>query len=101
MGNQSKLGVTLNVPDHVEPLGVYEAADGIEVFETDTPYLLSDGRSLARPLPIKVVLEKTFIDSLGNLQKALGVKGLTPPPPAGVTWDSGQTWDGVTFWSDT
>lgn len=46
------LGITFIIPDGQEATGLYEVEGGIEVFETDTPYLLSDGVSLQPPLPV-------------------------------------------------
>lgn len=73
------LGITLVVPAGQEAIGVYEDENGAEVFETDAPYLLTDGRSLAAPLPVKIVEGETYTDSLGNAQTALGVSGLPEP----------------------
>ena len=70
------LGITFIVPDGQEAIGVYEADGGAEVFETDSPYLLSDGVTLQPPLPVKVVTGPTFTDSMGNAQTALAVSGL-------------------------
>lgn len=70
------LGVTFNVPAGQEATGVYEAESGVEVFETDAPYLLSDGVSLQPPLPVVLADGPTFIDSMGNVQAALAVAGL-------------------------
>jgi len=70
------LGITFIVPDGQEATGVYEADGGAEVFETDSPYLLSDGVTLQPPLPVKVVTGPTFTDSMGNAQTALAVSGL-------------------------
>lgn len=74
------LGITLIVPPGQEATGVYEAVGGVEVFSTDTPYTLTDGKSLSPPLPIKIVTGETFTDSMGNAQTALAVSGLTSPP---------------------
>lgn len=40
------LGVTFTVPPGHEATGVYEVEGGIEVFETDTPYLLNAQRAI-------------------------------------------------------
>lgn len=74
------LGVTFNVPAGQEATGVYEAESGIEAFETDSPYLLSDGVSLQPPLPVMLADGSTFIDSMGNVQAALAVSGIGPGP---------------------
>lgn len=71
------LGITLIVPAGQEATGVYEGAAGVEVFTTDTPYLLSDGKSLSSPLPVFDAGGPTFTDSMGNAQRALAVSGLT------------------------
>ena len=78
--------------------GVYEHEAGIEVFQTDTPYLLTDGVSLAAPLPVHFVDGPVFFDSYGNPQAAIPVR-VTTPPVDGITWDNDTTWDGGTFWS--
>lgn len=44
------LGVTFTVPPGHEAAGVYEDPDGVEVFESDDPYLLEDGVSLQPPV---------------------------------------------------
>lgn len=75
------LGITFTVPPGQEATGVYESEDGIEVFEIDDPYLLSDGQSLASPLPVKIVDGPTFLDSMGRLQSAIPVSGIGPAPP--------------------
>lgn len=75
------LGVTFIIPDGQEATGVYEDENGIAVFETDEPYLLDDDVSLQHPLPVKVVSDPIFTDSMGNAQKALAVTGLIPPEP--------------------
>lgn len=73
------LGVTLTVPAGQEAIGVYDAAGGVPVSIEDDPYLLSDGRSLVSPLPVKVVEGAVYTDSLGNAQTALAVTGLPEP----------------------
>lgn len=68
--------------------GVYEHEDGIDTFETDGPYLLSDGVSLAAPLPVHFVDGPVFFDSNGNPQAAIPVQSTAPPVPVnGVTVD--------------
>lgn len=79
-------------------VGVYEHAGGIETFETDSPYLLADGVSLAAPLPVHFVDGPVFFDSHGNPQAAIPIRGSTPPP-GGITWDANTTWDNNTYWS--
>lgn len=78
--------------------GVYEHEAGIEVFQTDTPYLLADGVSLAAPLPVHFVDGPVFFDSYGNPQAAIPVRGATPPVD-GITWDANTTWDNGAYWS--
>lgn len=70
------LGITFVVPAGQEATGVYEDPDGVDVFETDTPYLLSDGVTLMSSLPVFDAGGPVFIDSMGNAQWALGVSGL-------------------------
>lgn len=91
------LGITYTIPPGVEPLGVYEAAGGIDVFEASGPYLLEDGKTLATPLPVFDAGGPVFQDSDGNARSSLAVTGLTQI--AGITWDSNQTWDNSTYWS--
>jgi len=67
-------------------VGVYEHAGGIETFETDSPYLLADGVSLAAPLPVHFVNGPVFLDSHGNPRTAIPVRA-TAPPVNGVTVD--------------
>lgn len=93
----SKIGITTNHQAR-DATGVYESPSGIEVFDTDAPYLLSDGKSLASALPVVVVDGPVYTDAMGNAQTALAVTGLVPPPPPGITWDGGQTWDNSTYW---
>lgn len=76
---QERVGITFIVPAGQEATGVYEDAAGVDVFETDVPYLLSDGKSLAAPIPVKVVEGATFTDSMGNAQTAIAVSGLPEP----------------------
>lgn len=73
------LGITYDVPAGQEATGVYEVEGGIEVFETDTPYLLSDGKSLVRPLPVFDAGGAVYVDSMGNAQRAIAVSGLPEP----------------------
>lgn len=73
------LGITFDVLSDQEAIGVYEDENGVDVFETDAPYLLSDGKSLEAPLPVRVVDGPVFPDSMGNAQSAFPVNGLTPP----------------------
>lgn len=92
------LGVTFNVPAGQEATGVYEAESGIEAFETDAPYLLSDSASLQPPLPVALVEGPTFIDSMGNVQAALAVSGIGPAPDPieGLVFDGdGMVFDGA------
>lgn len=60
------LGITFIIPTGQEATGLYEVEGGIEVFETDTPYLLSDGVSLQPPLPVFDAGGAIFTDSMGN-----------------------------------
>lgn len=75
MTQKQSLGVTFAIPDGQEAMGVYEDENGIAVFETNAPYLLSDGVSRQPPLPVKIVEGVTFTDSMGNVQAALAVSG--------------------------
>lgn len=68
--------------------GVYEHEAGIEVLQTDAPYLLTDGVSLAEPLLVHFVDGPVFFDSCGNPQAAIPVRSTAPPVPVnGVTVD--------------
>lgn len=94
--NKQPLGITVGTGG----AGVYQDENGIDTFESDAPYLLSDSKSLVAPLPVHVVDGPVFIDSMGNVQKAIPVRGVTPPDdPGGITWDNSTTWDGGTYWS--
>jgi hypothetical protein len=95
---KQKLGITTNHQAR-DATGVYESPGGVEVFETDAPYLLSDGASLMPPLPVIVIDGPVYADTLGNAQTAIAVTGLGPPPPQGITWDENETWDNGTYWS--
>lgn len=75
-----QIGVTFTVPENQDATGVYEHDSGVEVFQTDEPYLLSDGKSLVDPLPVKVVGGPVFLDVMGNAQAAMAVSGLSHPP---------------------
>ena len=61
--------------------GVYEHEAGIETFQTDTPYLLADGVSLAAPLPVHFVDGPVFFDSYGNPQTTIPVRPVPATPP--------------------
>lgn len=91
------LGVTIHPNGSTGAIGVYESAEGLPVFESSVPYLLSDGLSLMAPLPVFNAGGDTFIDSAGNLQSSLAVSGLSPSN--GITWDNNTTWDNGTYWS--
>lgn len=78
---KERIGITFDVPGDADPIGVYEAEGGAEVFETDEPYLLSDGTSLMPPLPAVLADGPIFTDKMGNAQTALAVTGLAPPGP--------------------
>lgn len=56
-----------------DPTGIYEAEGGVEIFVTDEPYLLSDGKTLQPPLYVFDAGGPVFIDSMGNAQKSLAV----------------------------
>lgn len=86
MPPKQPLGVTLIVPVGREATGVYTDPNGVEVFTTDTPYTLSDGVSLQPPLPVFDAGGPTFSDIMGNMQAALAVSGLTPPPA--IIWQT-------------
>lgn len=79
---KQRLGVTFKVPSNKDAVGVYKSDAGVEAFETDVPYVLSDEKSLADPLPVKLVDGPVFADTLGNAQTALAISiGDVPPPP--------------------
>lgn len=95
------IGVTLSVPDGVDPVGVYEADNGLVTFESNAPYTLSDGVTIQHPVPIFYPVSTAYKDSAGNLLQALAVSGVTPPEPEpdGIMWDDNTTWDNQTYWS--
>lgn len=78
MSNKQSLGVTFIPKSGQSVTGVYEADNGVEVFETDTPYLMTDGKSLVSPLPVIDVGGPVFADGMGNAQSSMPVTGLTP-----------------------
>lgn len=67
------LGVTFVERANADATGIYEAADGIEAFQADEPYLLSDGKTMQTPLPVFDAGGPIFIDAMGNAQTALAV----------------------------
>lgn len=75
------LGVTFDIPDGQDATGVYEDVDGVEVFNTDSPYILKDGKSLQSPLTVIVVGGPRFLDKAGSVQNSLPVYGISPPTP--------------------
>lgn len=92
------IGVTLSTVSGQEALGVYEAEGGVEVVQTDAPYLTS-ALSLQSPMPVFDAGGPVFVDGMGRPQMSLPVTGLGPLPPAGITWDSNTPWDNNTYWS--
>lgn len=79
------LGITFVVPGDCDATGVYQSDGGVDVFETDAPYLLNDGTSLTRPIPVVLVDGPVFSDTLGHAQSALAINmGGADPDPAPV-----------------
>lgn len=74
------LGITLNTPTGQEATGVYQDENGVEVFVTNEPYLLEDGRSLSSPLPVFDAGGPTFLSRKGTRQRSLAINGLGPLP---------------------
>lgn len=73
-----RMGITFTVPAGVDPVPVYEAEGGIEVFETDDPYLLSDTKTLRAPVPVVDAEGPVWTDAAGNLQDALAISIIAP-----------------------
>lgn len=71
------IGVTLIVPAGQSAMPVYVDPNGIETFETDDSYLLSDGKSLESPLPVVDAGGPKWTDNLGNAVDAVGVTTIT------------------------
>lgn len=100
------LGITLVAQGSAGATGVYEDPSGIEVFETNEPYLLEDGVSLQPPLPVFDAGGPVFQDSMGNAQRALAVRGLTPPSGESWilrdgNWNDGGVWKDGETWKDS
>lgn len=93
------LGVTLVVPEGVDPVGVYDDDGGLPTFESNAPYTLSDGVTMQQPVPIFYPGGTMYRDRAGNLAQSLAIRGVTPPDPEGIAWDSNTTWDNGTYWS--
>lgn len=91
------IGVTLVTPDGQSAIGVYESPSGLEVFESDGPYLLSDGVSLAAPVPVFDAGGPTFRGSAGSLQASIAIR--SGAPSSGFMWDQETPWDNGTLWS--
>lgn len=73
------IAVTYDVPDNVDPLPVYLAPGGREVYFTDHPVLLSDGVSLMQPIPVVDAGGAVWIDRVGKPQDAVPIVSLPPP----------------------
>lgn len=97
------IGITFIVPDNEDPIGVYESDGGIEVFETDEPYLLSDGKSLVDPMPVRMVDGPIYQDTLGNAQSALAITLASSWSPADLFANSeqGSLWGPLPYYSDS
>lgn len=76
MANQEAIGVTTTVPEGQSPVPVYQDNSGLETFETDAPYLLSNGLSLEAPLPVVVSDGPIWAGADGNPFNALAVKAV-------------------------
>lgn len=79
------IGLTLIPKEGQSTVPVFLDANGLETFESDDPYLLSDGRSLVGPIPVIVNEGPIWHDSKGSPFNALAVKvlpgGDSPPDP--------------------
>lgn len=76
------LGITLNLQDGQSPVPVFQDDAGLDTFETDAPYLLSDAMSLEAPIPVVVNDGPVWLDPAGNPFNALAVK--TVPGGSGL-----------------
>lgn len=75
----TKLGITYTTRPGQDPVGVYESAEGVEVFLSDGPYLAGSG--LQSPLSVKLAEDgDVFFDRQGNAQSALAIAPLLSPP---------------------
>lgn len=92
------LGITYQSTPDQERTGIYESEDGVAVFVTDDPYMLSGAPSLQSPMPVFDAGGPKFVDGMGRLQSSLAVNGSGVTPPAGITWDNNTPWDGGTYW---
>lgn len=85
---QEPIGVTAIVPQGESPVPVYEDVNGIATFETDYPYLMTGGLSLASPLPVVDAGGAVWINDLGDPVDAMAVTNVpggtpsAPPVPA-------------------
>lgn len=88
------------VTDGQAPLPVYQDDAGVPTFPTDSPYLLSDGRSQQGPLPVVDAGGPVWVDSLGNPMDALPVSGIgpvTPPVPGPLDYiETGENLSAIT-----
>lgn len=75
------LGITTNIPDGQSPTPVYQTDTGIPAMRSDIPYQLSDGCTLAKPLPVVDAGGPVWVDYQGNAVSALAINDLTPTPP--------------------
>lgn len=81
MAEQEPVGVTFEAVPGQSSVGVYEVDDGVPVFVTDDPYLLSDGKTRVAPVPVFDAEGPTYTDGMGNVQAAIPVTGLPEPEP--------------------
>lgn len=54
-------------------VGVYASETGIELFEVETPYLMTDDVSLQAPIEVRVVDGPVYLDAMGNACDAIPV----------------------------
>ena len=86
---REKIGVTFQVPQATGAQPVYEAQGGLDVFETDSPYLLSGGKTLMKPMSIVRSDGPIWFDADGNAWDAMPVSGLLWNPSE--LFSSGQS----------
>lgn len=77
MADSEPVGISSTPPDGQELIGAYESPTGIEVFQSETPYLSSDGKTLLAPIPVFDAGGPTYTNSAGELQDSLPLNGLS------------------------
>lgn len=90
---QEPIGVTF--VEDAAAIGVYESEAGSEAFETDGPYLMTDGKSLQAPTPVRVVESATYSDEFGNARPSLAIN-----TAASIFLRTSRPWRDDLLWND-